>query len=281
MSDPRFGDWGKDAGKATDEGTSGKPKGEAPEPKKDEKAPDTEPKKPEEGKESEESHEEEEAELSIEELQAKIKGLQKDLSKQRAGKRELRKELAEARGQMDSLKAKKELKVEDFETFEAYEEAQKAQSKAKPDEPKVDPQLDTAISDLVKRAEKSGIKGQEFIDRLSELDHFPSAAIITLADRRDAVGIAQWIAENEDSEEAQAAVWARTDIGRMRAFDDIAAVMKAAPKGKQTQTPPEKGDSVKPIPRLRDHGAPVDLNKVSTDDYIAARKAEQKGRFQW
>lgn len=262
MSDPRFGDW-SNGEKPVVEGRN-QAAGAA------EKPPEKPVEKPEAAAKTPDETPEAEIELSPEELRDKIKGLEKDLVKQRTKKRSLNEELATVRKELESLKSKQEIKVEDFDSYDDYVKA--VDEKSKPEPKKVGTEIDIAVAALARRAEKAGVDQEALIDDLGTMKHLPAAAILTMADRRDAVQVAQWLIQNEDSEEAQEALNALTEAGRQRAFDAIADLIKSKPTKPEKDQPKTQG--VKPITRIGSQGSgSKDLSKLKTDEYIQERQS--------
>lgn len=224
--------------------------------------------------ESEKAAEEVESIADASELQAKIKGLERDLIKGREQKRKLKDELAKER-ELSTKRADVAVDPDNFETYDDYKLAVK-EAKDAP-KPQADPILESAVNDIRRKAEKAGVDPEDLLDSLGSMKKFPASAVSVMADRRDAIAIARWLIENEDSDEAAEALTARTDIGRMRAMDDIAEIIVGQKKGSNT---PEK-KAVPTIPKLggQSGGRQVDLNSLSTQEFIAMQKESKSKRF--
>lgn len=277
MSGARFDDWGKpsdqgDGGKGNEakaEGSSDQSKKSSEEDlakKARSEAGDLEAGGKKDGSE-ESDQENQESDESPE-----VKGLKKELFKKREKTRELKERLAALEAENSQLKSKEELSIDDFDSFEDYEKAKTERSQPK----KLDPMVADAIVDLNKKIEKAGLDVKEVTAALADMEYLPDKVLVSLADRKDAARIAQWLAANEDSEEAQAALNARTDIGRMRAMDDIADLIKATPKNQPTKTP---DSSVETITRIPSGSKGRSLDGLSTEDFAQATKGRGGRRF--
>ncbi|HXV97747.1 MAG TPA: hypothetical protein VEC93_04925 [Anaerolineae bacterium] len=206
------------------------------------------------------------------EVQKKVKGLERELFKKREKLREARAREDEKDEEIRKLRAEKELNLDDFDSYEDFERAK--EERAKP-AVTVAPVLFDAVADLNKKIEKAGLNVEEVGQAIADMEYLPEAAVISLADRDDGAILAKWLADNEGSELAEAAIRARTDIGRERAFDKIAAAIE---KGSQKKAATQKSDEpVEVITRLPGSEVQVPLEKLSTDAYIERRRSESSG----
>lgn len=204
-----------------------------------------------------------------------IKGLKTTAFKLREQKRQLKEELAKTRAENEELKSKKQIEVDDFDTFEDYEAA--LQQQGTPDKSKPDPIVIDAVAALSKKFEKAGLDVEDMREAMSEMKHLPDSMILALSDRKDGAIIAKWLAENEDSEEAQEALRARTETGRMRNLDDIAVI---AAKGKKANN--QQGQPVETITRVNGGNVqPKNLDGLPPAEFEKAVGGGRGSRWDW